>query len=129
MTSVDTQSFPSPPSGLLQHSSGLTKTESEHHDVQAEIYYFKDADDGTHPEIGEIVNLTPKFLEIRQVTIKDVRGVEKSYTLEEHGFQFVHHTASMKYFGDEKAVESEHFPEVEAFVKKVYVRLSLHSRL
>jgi hypothetical protein len=119
MASVAIQSFPSPPSGFLQHSSDASQTETEHHDVQAEINYLKDADDGTHPEIAEIANMVPKFLETRQVTIKDVRGAEKGYTLEEHGFQFVHHTASMKDFGDEKTVESEHFPEVEEFVKKV----------
>lgn len=88
------------------------------HDVEAEILYMKDADDGTTPEIKDIADLNPKFLETRQVTVKDVRGSEKDCTLEGNGFEFMHHSTSMKDFANEKMVTAEHYPEMEQFIKK-----------
>jgi hypothetical protein len=60
----------------------------------------------------------PKW-DTRPTTIKDLRGHEQEFMLDKHGFEY--HTSPTKFtdFGNDAAVRSEYYREVEGIVKKV----------
>ncbi|KAH7138753.1 hypothetical protein B0J11DRAFT_588232 [Dendryphion nanum] len=52
-------------------------------------------------------------------TITDVTGNEQDYTLDNAGFQFVHHESKEKDFKDEDKIKREYYPEVMELLKQV----------
>ncbi|KAI0706784.1 hypothetical protein C8T65DRAFT_740617 [Cerioporus squamosus] len=74
-------------------------------DVPTTLNYFELIGDGPHANPHPAV-------------IHDVRGREDEFTLDKHGFQFVHWPSSEKEFVDEEAIKSKYYPEVEALLKE-----------
>ncbi|ORY09610.1 amino acid permease-domain-containing protein [Clohesyomyces aquaticus] len=53
------------------------------------------------------------------VTVHDVRGSEKEYTLDKNGFQFHAHESREKDFVDDEKIKAEYYPETEQLLKDV----------
>jgi hypothetical protein len=53
------------------------------------------------------------------VTVRDVRGREKDFTLDENGFQLHRHTASEKDFLDDEKIKAGYYAETEQLLKDV----------
>lgn len=58
-------------------------------------------------------------LEEKDVPFHDVRGREKSYSLDTNGFMYCQRPYSFDNFQDQKAVEAIYFPEVESIIKSM----------
>jgi hypothetical protein len=59
------------------------------------------------------------------VTVTDITGQEPLFTLDSHGFQLVHHVSREKTFLSEEGLRTSYFPEMEQFLKTVYVNPTL----
>lgn len=57
-------------------------------------------------------------IDTRPAVIHDVRGQEKSVSLDTTGFQFVKHVSAEKEFEDEEAIKTTYYKEVEELLKK-----------
>ncbi|KAH8820225.1 hypothetical protein F5884DRAFT_744585 [Xylogone sp. PMI_703] len=87
--------------------------------AHSSVYYLKESSDGTSPELIDIATLNPEFVDAQQVFIKDVRGIEDTFTLENHGFQYIRHSSSVKNFSDDEEVRQYHYDEVKKLVKEL----------
>ena len=58
-----------------------------------------------------------KFAPDPEETIRNIRGRESEFTLNDHGFQFVRHEFSDFDITSTDEVERKYYPEVEAFLK------------
>ncbi|KAI8960793.1 hypothetical protein F5Y11DRAFT_358163 [Daldinia sp. FL1419] len=94
-------------------------------DVLTNINYYKDPGDGSLPMPIVIADNTVKNERphiSQQTIIHDVTGEEDKYTLDSHGFQFLHHestTKSLQDFQDEEHVKNEYYPESTQLLKQV----------
>ena len=87
------------------------------HDVEADIVYFKPAIDGSFATIQDIASNDPRFCDVRRVLMRDIRGREKDFTLEEHGFEFVECQVEEGECESEDMIKKVHYPKMEEFVK------------
>ncbi|KAI8960372.1 hypothetical protein F5Y11DRAFT_349625 [Daldinia sp. FL1419] len=72
---------------------------------------------GRPSEFSEI-DLTNVELEtVPGIPLHDIRNDGESYTLDDHGFQFVKHDQTFVEFDDEKLIESEYLPQVEKVIR------------
>jgi hypothetical protein len=55
--------------------------------------------------------------EALNVTVKDISGKEKQYTLDSHGFQIYRHVSKEKTFDDDARIKAEYYPETEQLLK------------
>ncbi|KAF1937514.1 hypothetical protein EJ02DRAFT_385542 [Clathrospora elynae] len=55
--------------------------------------------------------------EVHPVTVRDVRGREKDFTLDGNGFQFYRNTANEKDFLDDEKIKAGYYAEVEQLLK------------
>ncbi|KAF1808360.1 hypothetical protein P152DRAFT_517613 [Eremomyces bilateralis CBS 781.70] len=89
------------------------------HDVSAELYYYKENEDGSPPDptyVGKpSTYLRPHTTE--NFVIHDVAGEEEKYTIDSHGFQFLKHESKEKDFLDDEKIKAEYYPEVEQLLK------------
>ncbi|KAF2174948.1 hypothetical protein K469DRAFT_743521 [Zopfia rhizophila CBS 207.26] len=53
------------------------------------------------------------------ITVHDVTGKEKEYTLDGNGFQFHEHTSVEKDFLDDEQIKAQYYPETEQLLKDV----------
>ncbi|OSX61030.1 hypothetical protein POSPLADRAFT_1057973 [Postia placenta MAD-698-R-SB12] len=93
--------------------------------IQAELNYFSPPTDGSKPYIN--INADPAT-GVRQrnfdsephiIDIENIRGEQGSVTLDTAGFQFFRRPATHKAFIDDKAVETEYYPESIEFLKEI----------
>jgi hypothetical protein len=56
--------------------------------------------------------------EVHPATIHDIRGYEKEFTLDKHGFQIHHYKSAEKDFTDEEKIKTEYYKEVEDLLKE-----------
>ncbi|CAK1362650.1 unnamed protein product [Cercospora beticola] len=88
--------------------------------IQATLNYFLDPKDGgtiDHYEgsVGEKRRKHAPFV----VDIKDIRGREKDFTLDSHGFQLVKKEFTEQTFDDEDRIREQYYPEVADLVKRL----------
>ncbi|TFL01347.1 hypothetical protein BDV98DRAFT_656206 [Pterulicium gracile] len=55
--------------------------------------------------------------ETNQVEIENVRGKEKQYTLDQHGFQFFKKATTVTSFTDDQKIKKDYYPEAEQVFK------------
>jgi hypothetical protein len=112
------------PTTFLPHDVG-TKTSqipsNKSHDVETQLNYFKPNEDGSppHPTYVDRPETYERPFESHQVTVKDVRGSEDKFTLDQNGFQFHKHVAQEKDFLDDAQIKDVYYKETEQLLKDV----------
>ncbi|KAF3355739.1 hypothetical protein VdG1_04031 [Verticillium dahliae VDG1] len=86
----------------------------EKHNVATTLNYWDDPGDGSKPTpifIGEgrISNKRPH--KAHEFVISDISGEEDQYTLDQHGFQYLHHASIEKTFADEERIKVAYYEE------------------
>ncbi|KAF2848300.1 hypothetical protein T440DRAFT_537041 [Plenodomus tracheiphilus IPT5] len=61
---------------------------------------------------------TRRPFEVHPVTVQDIRGREKDFTLDKNGFEIYRHTAQEKDFIDEEQIKSVYYAETEQLLKE-----------
>jgi hypothetical protein len=114
------------PSSAPQHSlqgvqSSATTNRSGPQDVDTVLHYFKPNADGSppHPTFVDRPETYERPSEVHPVTVRDVRGREKDFTLDGNGFQLHRNTASEKEFIDDEKIKSGYYAETEQLLKDV----------
>lgn len=106
----------------LQTPQGAASTtNSRPQDVQTFLRYYKPNEDGS-PAAPSYINRPETYqqpYEIHPVTIHDVRGREKDFTLDKSGFQFYRHTTQEKDFVDDERIKTGYYTEIEQLLKDV----------
>jgi len=91
------------------------------HDVKTTLNYYKDPGDGSAPAPSYVGKLETYERPVApfDVVVKDVRGKEKNYTLDSHGFQFVKRPSAETEAGfvDDEHIKAVYYPEVEQLIK------------
>ncbi len=104
-----------------QVDSAASTTPSKPRDVETTLNFYKDPEDGSPPQAAYVDRPETYFrpAESHAVTIKDVTGKESEYTLDEHGFRFYRHEATVKDFLDEDEIKASYYRETEQLLKDV----------
>lgn len=93
--------------------------------VHVQLHYLK-ADATYYPKP---IQITPSFLDIERRTnvlleqgpferIRDVRGRERDFSLDTHGFQFVHAPTEFREWSSHAGISCEYLPELECLLKR-----------
>ena len=103
--------------------STTTANKSGPHDVHTVLHYHKPNEDGSppHPTYVDRIETYERPFEVHPVTVHDVRGRERDYTLDGKGFQLHRHSANEKDFLDDEKIKSGYYAETEQLLKDVYV--------
>lgn len=117
-------------SAAVQQSSGHTTTfeplstqwspqERKAHDVETTLNYYKDPGDGSEPAPAYVgrPETYERPAETLDVTVHDIRGQEKNYTLDQNGFQIYAHRSVEVDFVDDEKIKSVYYPETEQLLK------------
>ena len=105
------------PSHVQQHT--LLSSDKAHNTYADFNYYPQDF------PIPEPINVTKpsSFLkepkDTRRMFVQDIRGNENSYSLDQNGFEIVHHLTEEKDFLDDDQIQKIYYPEIEELVKRV----------
>lgn len=91
------------------------------HDVEADIHYFRDAEDGRAATIEDIASNNTSYMDTRKVLIRDIRDQVHRFTLDQHGFMYVNHELTRDHVQNEDTIRSKHYPEMENFILNLYV--------
>ena len=92
-------------------------------DVHTTIHYYTPSPDGQPPEViiqadgKSIDKCQPK--DPRSVIIRDVRGREADFTLDQHGFQIRRLRSGETAFDDEERIKAVYYPEIEALLRGI----------
>lgn len=88
-------------------------------DVNTVLHYHKPNEDGSppHPTYVDRPETYDRPTEVHPVTVRDVRGREKDFTLDGNGFQLHRHTASEKDFLDDEKIKNGYYAETEQLLK------------
>jgi hypothetical protein len=115
-----------PPSATPTHTpqiiqSTTTANETGPRDVNTVLHYFKPNEDGSppHPTYTDRPETYKRETSLHPVTVHDIRGREKDYTLDSNGFQLHRHTANEKAFLDDDEIKSGYYAETEQLLKDV----------
>jgi hypothetical protein len=113
------QSTPTFSHQILNESAKSSTTKT--HDVQTTLNYYKPNEDGSppHPTYVDRPETYDRPVEPHNVTVHDVTGREKEYTLDGNGFQFHRHTSVEKDFLDDEQIKAQYYPETEQLLKDV----------
>jgi len=90
------------------------------HDVKTTLNYYKDPGDGSAPlptHAGK-PETYERPAEAVEVTVNDIRGKEKDFTLDRQGFQIYHHESVEKDFADREHIKAVYYPEIEQLLKE-----------
>jgi hypothetical protein len=114
------------PSSTPTHTSQPTQSSSTSsitgpEDVNTILHYHKANEDGSppHPTYVDRPETYDRPTEVHPVTVRDVRGREKDFTLDGNGFQLYRHTASEKDFLDDEKIKARYYAETEQMLKDV----------
>ena len=69
------------------------------------------------PEDMPDVDVTNVQSETIEVPLNDIRGDESTYTLDEHGFQYIEHHHTFQAFDTEARIIEDYLPEVERLIR------------
>ncbi|KAF2014871.1 hypothetical protein BU24DRAFT_463615 [Aaosphaeria arxii CBS 175.79] len=90
--------------------------------VQTTLNYYRNPGDGSPPTPvyvgGNTVQNERPTIPV-SVTIRDVTGSEKNFTLDTHGFQFIKHESAMKLFDSESEIKEGYYPECVNLYKQI----------
>lgn len=91
------------------------------HDVETTLNYYKPNEDGSPPHPTVIGQPETYFRpdDTRPVTIHDISGREKEFTLDNQGFQVHRQPATEKDFVDDGQIKASYYPETEQLLKDV----------
>jgi hypothetical protein len=89
------------------------------YDVLADINYF--------PANGKVISTEewkPRYLGVsndstRKMTIRDIRGTEDKFSLDENGFEFVKLPSTQRSTEHDETIKAEWYPEVAQVIKDV----------
>lgn len=95
-------------------------------DVQVQLQYLKD--DPLYA-LEKPVQITPNFLDKdrrtnvklaagQPETIRDVRGQEERFSLDDHGFRYIKAPTSFKEWSSQPAIAQRYLPELEVLLKR-----------
>ncbi|KAF1994410.1 hypothetical protein P154DRAFT_557269 [Amniculicola lignicola CBS 123094] len=70
-----------------------------------------------HPTYVDRPETYDRPVESHGVTVKDITGKEKEYTLNKNGFQIYSHVSREKEFVDDEKIKAEYYPETERLLK------------
>lgn len=103
---------------------------SHKHHVATTLNYWDDPSDGSLPPPifigkGRVTNERPH--RAHDFTIADLSGEEEKYTLDSHGFQYIHHESVEKDFTDDQAIQSAYYQECEQLIKDVTGASRVHT--
>lgn len=92
------------------------------HDVTTELNYWDDPCDGSRPTPiyigkGHVTNERPH--RSHRVVISDISGNEGHYTLDSHGFQYLHWDSMEKEFLDDGKIETCYYAECDQLLREV----------
>jgi hypothetical protein len=101
--------------------SSNTSSSTRPQDVNTVLHYHKPNEDGSppHPTYVDRPETYDRPTEVHPVTVQDVRGHEKDFTLDGNGFQLHRHTASEKDFMDDEKIKAGYYVETEQLLKDV----------
>jgi hypothetical protein len=100
-------------------NTSTPSTQPKTHDVATTLNYYKPNEDGSppHPTYVDRPETYDRPVETHPVTVHDVTGREKEYTLDGNGFQFYRHTSVEKEFVDEEQIKEKYYLETEQLLK------------
>ena len=104
---------------LTAQLRGSPATQPEKHHVHTTLNYYKEAADGSPPAPSYVgkPETYERPTQPLDVTVTDIRGDEKDYTLDKNGFQIHRHTSVEKDFVDDNQIRRQYYPEVERLLK------------
>ncbi|KAF2653699.1 hypothetical protein K491DRAFT_759460 [Lophiostoma macrostomum CBS 122681] len=110
-------------------SPAASERKVQKHHVATTLNYWDDAGDGSEPTPiyigkGRITNERPH--KAHKFTVLDVSGDESSYTLDQNGFQYVHHSSQEKDFIHETAIQDMYYEECRQLLKTVTGASRIH---
>ncbi|OLN86002.1 Uncharacterized protein in dcmA 3'region 2 [Colletotrichum chlorophyti] len=108
-------------SGPLEVSQFHTPQSLVKKNLQADLHYHKDNEDGSppHPTYIDRPETFDRPLETHPVKISDVTGDEQKYTLDRNGFQIYRYQATEKDFLDDAQIKASYYTETEELLKTV----------
>jgi hypothetical protein len=100
-------------------NTSTPSTQPKTYDVATTLNYYKPNEDGSppHPTYVDRPETYDRPVETHPVTVHDVTGREKEYTLDGNGFQFYRHTSVEKEFVDEEQIKEKYYLETEQLLK------------
>ena len=89
------------------------------HHVNTTLNYYKDPGDGSEPHPAYVgkPETYERPTEQLDVVVNDIRGDEKSYTLDKTGFEIYQHESKEKDFLDDEQIKAVYYPETEQLLK------------
>src|SRR5271170_666774 len=96
------------------------------HHVTTTLNYYKDPGDGSVPPPSYVgkPETYERPVEKLDVTVHDIRGREKLFTLDQNGFQIHVHKSLERDFLDDEQIKAVYYPETETLLKDVYVGIA-----
>ena len=114
-----------PPSSMqtstMSSANRSLKKDAVQGTLNASLNYCLDSDSGCIIRPGTVKDKLREY-DIRQVRIEDIRGREREFRLDVHGFQHIRQATKQTEFSDRSNVTGEYYAEVEALLKRRWVR-------
>ncbi|EXJ61402.1 uncharacterized protein A1O5_11717 [Cladophialophora psammophila CBS 110553] len=104
---------------LTAQLKGASVPQPEKHHVHTQLNYYKDPGDGSPPAptyVGK-PETYERPVQPLDVTIHDIRGEEKNYTLDKSGFEIYRHASIEKDFLDDAQIRANYYLETEQLLK------------
>lgn len=88
-------------------------------DVHTVLHYHKPNEDGSppHPTYVDRPETYDRPFEVHPITVHDMRGREKDFTLDGNGFELHRRSANEKDFLDDDKIKSGYYAEIEQLLK------------
>ncbi|KIV80786.1 hypothetical protein PV11_08262 [Exophiala sideris] len=104
---------------VTTQSKASAAPHQEKHHVQTSLNYYKDPGDGSAPApsyVGKPETYERPY-DALDVTVHDIRGEEKNYTLDKNGFEIFRRESVEKDFVDDQQIKAQYYPEIEQLLK------------
>lgn len=83
------------------------------------LSYFSHTTDGLKPYVTFPAGTSNIVYSDRLCQVKDIRGRESTFSLEQHSFAFLKHETNVTNFKDKSQIEGLYLPEVEQLVRQL----------
>lgn len=93
----------------------------EKHDVETVLNYYLDTGAPPAPSYVDKPESYDRPAQPTRVTVRDIRGEEDQYNLDNKGFQIYPHASKEKDFVDDDKIKNDYWPETEELLKSAYV--------
>ena len=111
---------------LTAQPKGTSVPQQEKHHVLTQLNYYKDPGDRSPPP-PSYVGKPETYVRPAQpldVTVHDIRGEEKNYSLDKNGFEIYRHASVEREFLDDAQIKAQYYPETEQLLKDALVLIS-----